>query len=473
MSDRGKTRLYYAAAVCLLVVVAALRFYNLPGNTMTFDEATAANNSRGSLQEVIDNTRNRNTSPVLYPLVLFAVQEVESSALSVRIVPAAASVLTVAVILFLLPRFGVSRWAAFIAALLAAVSVNAIWNAQDVREYSVDALVAVLMTAGLLSYLRGKRRHRGIYVLFCASLFIGPLVQYGLVLFGAAVLGTLAFMEGKTFWFRRASLRDGLRFRQGRVWNKIRYLTWPLGGVFVIFCLSLFVAPPVQYGLVLFGAAVFGAIAVMERKTLWSRRGAQQDGLRFREGWVWNRLGYLTWPIVSFAAGSVASYAATVRYHWSGSRSGVESYLSWAYYSGEYTDLPAVIRFVLSRTEAVFHYHTTEFLTIAGLAGLGIFLILSFRKARLDAITALFLTSFVIAAGAALLRLYPYGETRQCMYLGPIIFLGYGLAPFRSRRCVFLHSQCMDGPRRDVCGGWLHRIQRRKRYQRYDSIRGV
>ena len=51
----------------------------------------------------------------------------------------------------------------------------------DTREYSVDALVAVLMIAGLLWYLRDGRK-----ALLCASLLIGPLLQYGLVLFAAA-----------------------------------------------------------------------------------------------------------------------------------------------------------------------------------------------------------------------------------------------------------------------------------------------
>ena len=166
MSARDKTRLYYAAAICLLVVAAALRFYDLPGNFITFDEAVAANNSRGSLSSVLARTRDSNSSPILYPLVLYAVQKVESSPLSVRIVPAAASVLTVAVLLFLLPRVGVSRWASFIAAILAMGSVNAIWNAQDVREYSVDALVAVLMIVGLLSYLRGRAGTGGVHTFY-------------------------------------------------------------------------------------------------------------------------------------------------------------------------------------------------------------------------------------------------------------------------------------------------------------------
>ena len=133
MSNRSKTRLYYAAAVCLLLVTAALRFYNLTGHFLSYDEAVAANNSRGSIQTVLENTRSKNSAPILYPLVLYAVQNVESSHLSVRIVPAAASVLTVVALLLLLPRVGISRWAAFIATLLAVGSVEAIRHAQEVR----------------------------------------------------------------------------------------------------------------------------------------------------------------------------------------------------------------------------------------------------------------------------------------------------------------------------------------------------
>ena len=173
-----------AAFVCLLVVAAGLRFYDLPEKSLRYDEAVAANNSSGTLSEVVSNTRNRNSSPILYPLALWAVQKVNVSAFSIRVLPATASVLTVAALLFLLPRAGVSRRAAFLAALLATLSVEAIRHAQDAREYSIDALLAVLMIAGLLQYLRDGRK-----VLLCVSLFLAPLLQYGLVLFGAAVMG--------------------------------------------------------------------------------------------------------------------------------------------------------------------------------------------------------------------------------------------------------------------------------------------
>ena len=171
MSALGKTRLYYAAAVCLLVVAAVLRFHGITDVFLDADELRSALWSRqDTIAQVVERTRNGNTSPILYPLFLYVIQKVESSPLSVRMIPAAASVLTIAALLFLLPRVGVSRWAAFIAALLAAGSVEAIRHAQHVREYSVDALVAVLMIVGLLSYLRGRAGTGGVHTFyFCAS----------------------------------------------------------------------------------------------------------------------------------------------------------------------------------------------------------------------------------------------------------------------------------------------------------------
>ena len=368
MHKTGKTRLYYTACICLLIVTAALRFYNLTGNSLWYDEAVAANNSRGSIQAVIENTRSKNSSPILYPFVLYAVQKVESSPLSVRIVPAAASVLTVAALLLLLPRVGVSRWAAFIAALLAMCSVEAIRHAQDVREYSVDALVAVLIIAGLLSYIQEKRGRNGIYVLFCVSLFVAPLVQYGLFLFGVAVFGTIAVMEGSALWSRRAALRAGLQF--------------PIG-------------------------------------------------------WVWNRLAYAAWPAASFSAGSVLSYAVTLRHQWNPDVFGIGgSFYRNHYYIGQRSDIGSLIEFALNRTWETLTFHMVEFLAIAGLVAFGIYVVISIRKRRLDAVTVLFFLSIAIGiAAAAVLRVYPYGGTRQSLYFAPVIFLAFGHA---------LHSIAVD-----------------------------
>lgn len=187
---------YYAACAVLIVAAALLRFYDLAGNSVWYDEAVAALNSRGGLAEVLPNTRAFNSSPILYPLILWAAQAVESSAFSIRLVPATASVLTVAALLLLAPRVGIDRRAAFIAALLAAIAPQAVTHAQDAREYSVDAFIAVLIIIGVLAFFR----FRGLVkrnALLCGALFAAPLAQYGLVLFGAAALGTIAIEQAR------------------------------------------------------------------------------------------------------------------------------------------------------------------------------------------------------------------------------------------------------------------------------------
>ena len=178
--------LYYAACAGVLIMAAALRFYDLSEASLWLDEAIAANNSRGTLWEVALYTRHRNSSPVLYPYLLWLVQLVESSPFSVRFIPALASTLTVGVLLFVLPSAGVGRTTSFIAGLMAALSPAAIDEARGVREYGVDALVASLLIVGVLVYLReGKNK-----LPLCAALIAAPTLQYGLALFGVAAIAT-------------------------------------------------------------------------------------------------------------------------------------------------------------------------------------------------------------------------------------------------------------------------------------------
>ena len=180
-------RCYAIACACLLIAAVALRFYNLQGAALRYDEVLVTLISRGALSDVIDDTRHIHQTPILYPLALWIVQKAAVSEFSVRLMSAVASALTVAALLFLMPRMGVPRQTAFLAALLATLSPAAIEHAQDAREYSADALVAVLIIAGLLQYLRN-----GGKALLCAALFVTPLLQYGLALLAVAALGVAA-----------------------------------------------------------------------------------------------------------------------------------------------------------------------------------------------------------------------------------------------------------------------------------------
>ena len=349
-SRNHKACLYYAACICLLVAAAGLRFHDLSEKSLRFDEAVTANNSRGTLSEVVSGTRCCNSNPILYPLVLYAVQKVESTIFSVRIVPATASVLTIALMLFFLPRLGVARGAAFLAALLATLSVEAIRHAQDVREYSIDALVALLMVAGLLRYLRDGRK-----ALLCVSLFLAPLLQYGLVLFGAAVIG------------------------------------------------AALVAP---------------RVSAQERRS--AHPGRIGD-------WLKRRLD-LAAPCGFFLAGGALSYLMTLRYQWQEGGFASGSYLSGYYYQEKF-DAYSIFEFSIDGIWSLLKYHLPEVVAIAALPAFAILLVAAFlRKFQDGAIAVLFSFCIAVSVGAAVLGIYPLGDIRQSIYLGPVIFLAVGLA---------------------------------------------
>lgn len=358
--SRGR-RWYYAAALILLIVAAILRFYGLADEPLWYDEAVAAHNVAGGFAEALANTRERNTSPLLYPLLLYAVQKVESSALSLRILPAAASLLTVAALLFLLPRFGFSRPAALLAALLTTVSVAAVQHARDVREYSIDALLATLLIAGLLGYLRGSRK---ALLLLSTALFIAPLLQYGLALFGAAVLLTalLARLEGNG------------------------------GGV---------ESGPEP-------AAV----------PSWAR-----------QVWAWLRPRLvLAFPALSFLAGGLLSYWTTLRYQWQAGGQGADSYLAGHYYTGRWSDFPALLDFILAQTWSLLDYHLTAVVAVLFLIALFGLLWSTYRHRHLPPVLLLLGFALLLVIAAALMQAYPYGGVRQSLHLGPAIFLTAGLA---------------------------------------------
>ncbi len=206
-----ESTLYYVACVVLVVAAAVPRFYALPSDGLRADEAIASLNAQGSFGELIENTRTQNSSPILWPIGLWLIQKIEVSRLSIRLAPAVASTLTVAALVVLLPLAGVRRSVAFPAGVLMAVSVAAIHEARDVREYSIDALLVVIMLAGALWYLKGEKRW-----LLPVTLFVGPLLQYGLVLLGVAMVLMIVMKRGlDTGWGRgkwMAGIRDTVSF---------------------------------------------------------------------------------------------------------------------------------------------------------------------------------------------------------------------------------------------------------------------
>ena len=358
----------------MVLIGVVLRFHGLGEPSLGGDEAVTAVNARGTFSELVANMHTRKSTPFLYPLLLWLVQKIEISKFSVRFLPAAASSLTVAALLTLLPGAGVSRRAALLAGLLSALSLAALFQSHGLRVYSVDALVAALLLVGLLRWVRDG----GGRGLLAAGLFLGPLLQYGLVLFGVAVLATGFVLSG------RGGRSSPTREDRGLVERAAARLRAGAG--------------------LLLPAALFATACGISYLTT-ARYQMADLGLGLSPG------------------GAVLGY------------------LSHAYWDGDPTDLVGVAAFVASRTWGLLNAHLAPPLASVTLLGAG-GLLLGFRLARRGrrlgerageetppgAVGPLVLVavSFAVAAGAAAIGIYPFSAGRHGVYLGPAICTAAG-----------------------------------------------
>lgn len=181
------SRIRFVVAVLLILTLAVvLRWHGLGERSLWYDELITANASSGSIELALRKTRELSSAPVLHPYLLLLVERFAHSALAVRVPSAIAGTLAVLVL-------GYAAWKAIglrgglFAALVLAISASQIRYSQEVREYSLSVLIAALL---IMFYLRavGERAGHLNFVALCLLLVIAPLVQYGLALFGAAII---------------------------------------------------------------------------------------------------------------------------------------------------------------------------------------------------------------------------------------------------------------------------------------------
>lgn len=400
---RSPSRWAYGAAVAAVLLLAAgLRFHGLAEDALWYDEAVVALNSQGTLSEVLGHTRAYNTAPILVPAALWAVQKVAATEFSVRLLSAAGSLAAVAVLLLGLPGVGLGRRSALFAGILAAMSVPAIVEARDAREYSVDALVAALLIVGLLRFLRDGRR-----VLLGSALFVAPLVQYGLGLFGAAVLLTAALCPGPAPKARRKKADEG---------HPVGWFRRRLGLAVPAGCL-----------------AAGGVLTVL---TTFRHQFEPGDTVV---------MGHL---LGDYYAGGLGDPGAALSFAAAGVGDLLGAFLSaplaWALLGGlGLLALSGVWRRGRSRFRARSAGGPGEGSPEEG------------EPAREGpsasrVVFTLFAASLAFAVAAALARLYPLGAVRQLTYLGPIVFTAAGVlgwivvrrasAPLPRRARPFLHA---------------------------------
>ena len=186
---------------------------------------------------------------------------------------------------------------------------------------------------------------------------------------------------------------------------------------------TLFFAPFIQYGLVLFSAGILSAILVLD--FFGRERG--------------RRIAHLIIASACLGLGGLSSFWLTLRYQWEGSASYLKEYY-WISGSN-------LLRFIFSNT-----HHLLTSLLLPGLAAalISLFAVLihlagAIRERTVPPLALLALTSCGTVLACALLRVYPYGPVRQCLFLAPVMCLFASVClvqfvdrfPAHSRKLVF------------------------------------
>jgi len=182
---------YTILSSVVLVVAAILRFHNLGGAELWFDEAVYANNAIGCLNplmhlngseacgggfsQFILAARQHGSSPIFLPFVYFVLGESIRDPFSIRVLPMIFS-LGAVLVLLLLTRVGVDRRICLLAAFMCALSPAQVQYAQEVREYSLGVLGSSMCLYAFFDYI--NRRNCWPLILMA---FIVPFLSYGAI----------------------------------------------------------------------------------------------------------------------------------------------------------------------------------------------------------------------------------------------------------------------------------------------------
>lgn len=176
------------------------------------------------------------------------------------------------------------------------------------------------------------------------------------------------------------------------------------------FLLGLFVAPLVQYGLVLFAVALV---------LTWTAARARDSGRALALRSSAAAAGVL-------AAGCAVTFVLTLAWQW---RVTTALYLRSSFYRGPVSDLHAVLGFLGPRFAELMPYLTQgDGAVVLALPALGMFLLArpaGARNSRL--LVGLAVLSTAIVGAAAVADLYPFGPSRHDLFLAPTVATALGL----------------------------------------------
>jgi hypothetical protein len=360
LSGPSARRFFFIGALFLLTIATVLRVYHVGVRSLWFDEALTANISRGGLTDVEQSFGigkgarvTTNISGGTLAGVLEATQLLSSAPV---IHP---------YILYLMQKAGggpvAVRAPSVLASLLAVLMMLAMVRVKVSH-------IAALLSAAILTVSASQIR------------YAQEVREYSLSVLFAAIL---------IFCFLR------------------RESTGSQSGHPAMLYAALFLAPFVQYGLVLFA---FGILSTIGLLLLFNRQTCF-------------KLSHALIACVFLGAGALSSFFLTLRYQL-GQRQ-VQSYLAANYFDPKTMSL---LGFLSTNSRGLLSFLMPgRVIALCFAIGAVIFCIGQARARKHEPLTLLVFTSVLIAICASVAGVYPYGGIRQCLFLAPVLTLFAGV----------------------------------------------
>lgn len=163
----------------ITIVGAALRVFHLGFKSLWLDEAVVFWNANGNLGYILASNAHSNSAPPLFPVLLRFAIAIGSSEVALRALPCVAGIAAIPAMYWLAREYR-SRPDALMASALVAIAPQMVRYSQQVREYSLAFLLAVLLLGAFSRFVRTASPR---WAAVLAGLMVVAIVtQYGLAL---------------------------------------------------------------------------------------------------------------------------------------------------------------------------------------------------------------------------------------------------------------------------------------------------
>jgi len=207
---------------------AFLRLYHLGFKPLWFDEAVMYwISNRTGIRNVIESNNASNGAPPVFVILLSYVIKINASEEALRLLPSLAGIAAIPAA-FLLSKEFMGNLPACLTTLLVAIAPTQVSYSQEVREYSMAFLLAILILLFFYRYLNTERLRN--LILLTLFMFAGLFVQYGLAL----LILSLNFVF--LFWLLFLSKKDQ-KWKNVLQWSVSQFII--VMGVILVYFLSL------------------------------------------------------------------------------------------------------------------------------------------------------------------------------------------------------------------------------------------